>query len=62
MNPASSSPFKNHAAFYPVHPADLLLSLSQDGRLLEDYVEEFLELSHLVPWNDDTLKSVFWSG
>ncbi|CAM4549728.1 unnamed protein product [Leuciscus chuanchicus] len=43
-------------------PATLLLSMTQDGRLIEDYVDEFLELSHLVPWNDDTMKMVFWSG
>lgn len=30
----------------PIDPADLLLSRFQDGCLIEDYVEEFLEFSH----------------
>ncbi|ROL43111.1 hypothetical protein DPX16_14823 [Anabarilius grahami] len=45
-----------------VKPADRLLCLFQDGRSIEDYVGEFLEISHLVSWNDDTLKTVFWCG
>ncbi|ROL51072.1 hypothetical protein DPX16_14603 [Anabarilius grahami] len=46
----------------PITSEDLLLSLAQDGHPLEDYVEEFLELSHLVSWNNGTLKTCFWSG
>ncbi|XDV19759.1 hypothetical protein PO909_025175 [Leuciscus waleckii] len=23
---------------------------------------EFLQLAHQVPWNDETMKTVFWSG
>ncbi|XDV51792.1 hypothetical protein PO909_020615 [Leuciscus waleckii] len=48
--------FSNHS------PKDLLLSLSQDGHPLEEYVEKFLELCHLLSWSDGTLKSCFWSG
>ncbi|CAM4691215.1 unnamed protein product [Leuciscus chuanchicus] len=40
----------------PFDPANLLLSMTQD------YMEEFPELAHLVPWNDDTMETVFWSG
>ncbi len=43
-------------------PATLILSITQDGRPIEFYVEEFLQLAHQVPWNDGTLKAVFWSG
>lgn len=43
-----------------VYPSPL--SLAQDGIPLEDYVEELLELSHLVSWSDSTLKTCFWSG
>lgn len=46
----------------PIYPVDLLISLAQDGHPLEEYVEEFLELAHLVPWNDGTLKSIVWAG
>lgn len=38
-----------------VTPEDVLISLSQDGCHLEDYVEEFLKISHLVSWLDDYL-------
>ncbi len=43
------------------HPEELL-TITQDGRSIESYVEEFLHLIHQVKWNDDTLKIVFWSG
>ncbi len=43
------------------HPEELL-TITQDGRSIESYVEEFLHLIHQVNWNDDTLKIVFWSG
>ncbi|ROL55620.1 hypothetical protein DPX16_23637 [Anabarilius grahami] len=46
----------------PVRPADRLLTLFQNGRSIEEYVEEFLELSYLRAWNEETLKSVFWYG
>ncbi len=38
-------------AGFTIHtPEDVLIFLSQDDRPLEDYVEEFLELSSLVSW------------
>lgn len=37
------------------------MDLLQETHPLEDYVEELLELSQLVPWNDDKLKGCFWS-
>jgi len=43
------------------HP-EKLLTITQDGRSIESYVEEFLQLTHQVDWNDDSLKIVFWSG
>lgn len=46
----------------PTDPADLLLSISQDHRPIEDYIEEFLELVNQIPWTDAALKAIFWSG
>ncbi|KAK9977272.1 hypothetical protein ABG768_019093 [Culter alburnus] len=46
----------------PVSPADRLLTLTQDGHSIEQYVEEFLELSYLRAWNEATLKNIFWIG
>lgn len=45
-----------------VHPVDQLFSLYQDVCPLEDFVEQFLELSHHMPLNDGMLKVCFWSG
>ncbi|ROL43076.1 hypothetical protein DPX16_9152 [Anabarilius grahami] len=44
----------------PIHPEDRLLHLDQDGHPVVDYVEELLELAHLVPWSEDMLKVCFW--
>lgn len=46
----------------PNDSANLLLSLTQDGCLIKDYMEDFLELSHQVAWSNDTIKTEFWSG
>ncbi len=43
-------------------PAEVLYSSTQDGCPIEEYVEEFIGLSHLVPWSDDVLKTLFWLG
>ncbi len=43
-------------------PAELLYTCAQDGRLIEEYVEEFIRLSFLVPWSDSALKTLFWLG
>ncbi|KAK9963617.1 hypothetical protein ABG768_006787, partial [Culter alburnus] len=32
-----------------------------NGRLLEEYVEEFQEHYHKACWDDETLKQLFWS-
>ncbi|XDV50752.1 hypothetical protein PO909_019767 [Leuciscus waleckii] len=45
-----------------VNPVNFLLTRFQDGRLIVDYVEEFLDHTHEVPWNEDTLKIIFWCG
>lgn len=42
-------------------PAELLYTCNQDGHPIKEYVEEFIELSHLVPWSDD-VKTIFWLG
>ncbi len=42
-------------------PAELLYTHTQDGRPIDEYVEEFIGLSHLVPWSD-VLKTLFWLG
>ena len=39
-----------------------LVTCFQEGRQIEEYVAEFLELSHGASWADDTLKTVFWHG
>ncbi|KAK9953259.1 hypothetical protein ABG768_017264 [Culter alburnus] len=36
--------------------------ISQNGRLLEEYVEVYLQLYHEARWDDETLKQHFWSG
>lgn len=41
---------------------ELLLTISHAGHSLKDYMEDFQEISHLVSWNDGTLKVCFWSG
>lgn len=34
---------------------------SQNGRSLEEYVEEFLEHYHNACWDNETLKQLFWN-
>ncbi|KAI2666353.1 Retrotransposon-like protein 1 [Labeo rohita] len=41
---------------------DALWRLRQDGRELERYVEEFIELSHQVGWHETSLGAVFVLG
>lgn len=52
----------DHKAAIYLHPEDWIMELSQKGHPLEDYMEDFLDLCHRVPWNDNTLKSCIWSG
>lgn len=35
--------------------AELLYSCTQDGCPIKEYVEEFIGLSHLLPWSDKEL-------
>lgn len=35
---------------------------SQNGRMLEEFVEDILELYNEARWDDETLKQLFWSG
>ncbi len=57
-----SDPYRMHRMSSTIDPATVLLSITQDGRPIEYYVEEFLQLANQVPWNDGTLKVVFWTG
>ncbi len=43
-------------------PLTSLLKVFQDGHPIEDYVEEFLNISKRVPWKERTLKIIFWGG
>ncbi len=43
-------------------PLTSLLKVFQDGRPIEDYVEEFLNVSYRAPWKESTLKTIFWGG
>ncbi|ROI33830.1 hypothetical protein DPX16_20344 [Anabarilius grahami] len=43
----------------PVSAADRLIGLLQDGRSLERYVEEFVELAFLTNWPDSSLNALF---
>ncbi len=43
-------------------PLTSLLKVFQDGHPIEDYVEEFLNVSYRVPWKESTLKTIFWGG
>lgn len=45
-----------------IDPANLLLSIFQDHRPRKYYIEEFLDLSNQVLWNDATLKTISWSS
>ncbi len=54
--------YRMHRMSSTIDPATVLLSITQDGRPIEYYVEEFLQLANQVPWNDGTLKVVFWTG
>ncbi|ROK10410.1 hypothetical protein DPX16_23777 [Anabarilius grahami] len=46
----------------PVSAADRLIGLLQDGRSLERYVEEFVELAYVTNWPDACLKALFLEG
>lgn len=52
----------DHKAAIYLHPEDWIMELIQEGRPVEDYMEDFFDLCHRVPWNDNSLKSCFWSG
>ncbi|ROL54949.1 hypothetical protein DPX16_0123 [Anabarilius grahami] len=43
----------------PVSAADRLIGLLQDGRSLERYVEEFVELAYVTNWPDACLNALF---
>ncbi len=43
-------------------PADFSSQGFQDGHPIEDYVEEFSQVSYRVPWKESTLKTIFWGG
>ncbi len=45
-----------------LNPVNSLLNVFQDARPIEDYVEEFLDLSCGVPLKERTLKTIFWGG
>lgn len=49
-------------ALATIHPEEQLLFLHQNGCPLEDYLEEFLEFSHQVTWNESILKVYVWGG
>ncbi|ROL40901.1 hypothetical protein DPX16_9895 [Anabarilius grahami] len=46
----------------PMLAADRLIGLLQYGRLLERYVEEFVELAFLTSWSDARLIALFLDG
>ncbi len=46
----------------PSDPLTSILKVFQDGRPIEDYVEEFLNVSYRAPWKESTLKTIFWEG
>ncbi|ROL46863.1 hypothetical protein DPX16_20515 [Anabarilius grahami] len=46
----------------PVSAADRLIGLLQDGRSLERYVEDFVELAFLTNWSDACLNTLFLEG
>ncbi len=43
-------------------PLTSLLKVFQDGHPIEDYVEEFLNVSYRAPWKESTLKTIFLGG
>ncbi|ROL52010.1 hypothetical protein DPX16_23502 [Anabarilius grahami] len=46
----------------PVSAADRLIGLLQNGRSLERYVEEFVELAYVTNWPDACLNALFLEG
>lgn len=44
----------------PNNPANQLISIFQHGCSIEEYVQDFLEVSNQVPWNDSSMKIMFW--
>ncbi|ROK35614.1 hypothetical protein DPX16_17357 [Anabarilius grahami] len=46
----------------PNNPANQLISIFQHGCPIEEYAQDFLEVSNLVPWNDSSMKIMFWCG
>ncbi len=47
---------------FTLNPENALLTIVQDGRSIEDYVEEFLALAEGVTWREETQKTIFWGG
>lgn len=45
-----------------MNPAVHLLHLRQGNRPIEEFVEDFFGLSHLLDFNDIALKDIFWFG
>ncbi len=45
-----------------MHPEDFLLTIIQDCRPIEDYVEEFFVWTEGVVSKERTLKTIFWDG
>lgn len=45
-----------------LNPTGALPDCCPECHSLEEYVDEILELSHVVPWNDGTLKVSLWWG
>ncbi len=41
---------------------DFLLNIQQEGRPLEQYVEEFLSVFHLVNWSGHMINACLWMG
>ncbi len=41
---------------------EFLFTLQQEGRLLDQYMEEFLSVLHLVSWNDTMINTSFQMG
>ncbi len=47
---------------FTLNPENALLTIVQDGRSIEEYVEEFLALAEGVTWREETQKTIFWGG
>ncbi len=54
--------FKTTMDILSSDPLTSILKVFQDGHPIEDYIEEFLNVSYRAPWKESALKTIFLGG